>query len=267
MNQIDTFDGLAIYALRQEDCDTSILWLHGYTMDASIWSHIWSCMPYFNHYAIDLPSHGRSRFFTKDEDLSDLAKIVLKIIIKYDIKHIVGMSFGGIIALETAIEGVGLIDTLTCCSTGLAGGELDKPSQECNIKLNSVYIKKGVGPWMKEIWMSDEHNIFKGVKKYPKIYNSLSLVIAKHSWKELEDNSMEIFLQKKQVETKLNKIRSRTVIMVGEEDMKAFKRIAEIVRRSIPFAQRIHLPKIGHLGLLESPTATAEIIYNNVCSN
>jgi len=55
-------------------------------------------------------------------------------------------------------------------------------------------------------------------------------------------------------------IRSRTTVVVGEEDMEAFKRCAQLIRRALPSANRIYMAGGGHLSILEEPSQGAQIL-------
>ena len=56
-----------------------ILWLHGYTLDGSIWETLLSGLPEMDHLAPDLPGHGKSRPFCIDDTLDALAQSVLEL--------------------------------------------------------------------------------------------------------------------------------------------------------------------------------------------
>jgi pimeloyl-ACP methyl ester carboxylesterase len=37
-----------------------VLWIHGYSIDSTTWAELWSLLPGWSHYGIDLPDHGAS---------------------------------------------------------------------------------------------------------------------------------------------------------------------------------------------------------------
>jgi pimeloyl-ACP methyl ester carboxylesterase len=58
----------------------------------------------------------------------------------------------------------------------------------------------------------------------------------------------------------LKKLQCPTLVLVGEEDMTAFKRSAELVLRNLPGSRRIYLAATGHLSLLERPAVIAPLL-------
>src|SRR4029077_8416311 len=38
----------------------TVLWIHGYTLDSSLWADLWQRLPGYRHIGVDLPGHGSS---------------------------------------------------------------------------------------------------------------------------------------------------------------------------------------------------------------
>ena len=83
---------------QEEPVKGRILWIHGYTLDGSIWAEIWERMPEFNHFAPDLPGHGKSRRIAGNDALRDLTDSIIQLANEREVTHLVGISFGGMIA-------------------------------------------------------------------------------------------------------------------------------------------------------------------------
>jgi pimeloyl-ACP methyl ester carboxylesterase len=58
----------------------------------------------------------------------------------------------------------------------------------------------------------------------------------------------------------LRRVKTSLQLFVGEQEMEAFKRSAEMIRRAVPGARRVYLEHTGHLGLLEDPVTCAQRI-------
>jgi pimeloyl-ACP methyl ester carboxylesterase len=56
-----------------------------------------------------------------------------------------------------------------------------------------------------------------------------------------------------QTAAELRGIGAATLVLVGENELPAFRRCAELIRRAIPDCQRVYLPDVGHLCILEDP--------------
>jgi len=237
-----------------------LLWVHGYTLDGSIFAPLWDLLPDYSHYALDLPGHGQTPALQHGWRLPEVARIVGELATGLDAHHLVGLSFGGMIALQAAMDFPSVFKTLCLSSPALAGGPQDPEAGECNLDLIDMARTRGVGPWLGERWMSCPPRIFAGLSRYPERLESIRQLVGRHAWSELLDESMAAVSTDHQTEAMLRRVTADTVIFVGEEDMEAFKRCAELIRRSIKHCRRIYVPAAGHLALLEEPeTTSAEI--------
>jgi 2-succinyl-6-hydroxy-2,4-cyclohexadiene-1-carboxylate synthase len=251
-------NGLAVYA--SPAAEETVLWIHGYTLDSTIWNGLWTALPGWRHIAVDLAGHGRSRPLRKDDTLSTLGLTLVQIAEYYEVRHFVGMSFGAMVALQAAIESPRSFASLTLGSPALAGGPTDTDAATKHLRLCNMRRERGVGPWLGELWMQWPPDIFKGASRHPPLWNALIEVVGRHSWSELESNQMDQLTRGSQL-PHLAAVTCPTLILVGEEDMAAFKRCAELIQRAVPICTRIYLPSTGHLGLLESTFTVAPILH------
>jgi 2-succinyl-6-hydroxy-2,4-cyclohexadiene-1-carboxylate synthase len=241
----------------------TVLWIHGYTLNGSIWKQLVEELPQWNHIAVDLPGHGKSRLLTLNDDLLTVSDDVRDIANKFNVSHIVGLSFGGIIAIQVANLLGTQLKSLVLAASGLGGGPTDVDATERNMELIDLYNKRGDGPWMTDLWLSSPPDIFKGVKKHPELYDSIKQQIENHSWEELNNASMQKICQYSQINKELKGISATTLLLVGEEDMTVFKRTSQLIMRSIKNCKRCYLADAGHLCLLEQPKTSADLIQRH----
>lgn len=251
-------DGLAARIVY--DDGESVLWLHGYTFDSSIWGPLWENLPGWRHIGLDLPGHGASEPLRPRESLSELGQRIGAFATQQAVQHIIGLSLGGMIALQVAIEYPEAFRTLILCSPPLGGGPQDPHAKTRNLELTRLYRERGAGPWMTALWMSWPPDIFKGAATHPVLWSQLQTLVDRHSWAELADSRMQGLTMYPQQMQELGRIRAATLVLVGEEDMPAFKRCAELLRRAIPGCQRIYWPGAGHLSLLEMSPSVSPLI-------
>lgn len=237
-----------------------VLWIHGYTLDSGIWEDLWSRLPDWFHIGLDLSGHGSSAPLDTEEDLPSMARRIGEIARSVGARHLVGISFGGMIALQVAVEFPDMFTTLTLGSPALGGGPQDKHAQARNVELMRMYNERGSGPWLTELWMKSPPGIFSGASRHPELWERLRSVIDRHPWTELGEPVMQRLNHHSQSENDLARIRSSALVLIGDDDMAAFKRSAEIIRRSVPTCRRIHIPETGHLSILERPGVAAEIL-------
>lgn len=237
-----------------------LLWVHGYTLDGTIWGTLWRLMPEFAHIALDLPGHGRSRPLAEDETLASMAEDLLAVADAERATDLVGMSFGGMCALEAAIRAPGRFRSVILASPGLAGGPLDEEAATCNQELMALARERGIGPWLAARWMSVPPRIFAGVPRGSALFRELEAVVLRHAWWGLLTPAYAGFQQTPQSPLRIARIGSPVTLLLGEEDMPAFLRAGELIRRSAPQAVRRMVPGACHLCLLERPETCAGLI-------
>jgi pimeloyl-ACP methyl ester carboxylesterase len=249
LKRTDVFGDLASSS-RPSDGER-VLWIHGYTMDSRIWDELWSYLPNWHHVAIDLPGHGRSPPLAAGTDLSDLGRLVGRFAVEQDIQHVVGLSFGGMIALQVTIEYPDAFASLVLGAPALGGGPQDRHAQARNLELMRMYSTRSVGPWLRDLWMTSPPNIFAGASKHPELWHRLRDIVGEHRWSELADSRMRALTSYCQSLNDLRRVTAAALILIGDEDAEAFKRSAELIRRHIPTCRRVYLEQTGHLTLLE----------------
>jgi len=242
----------------------AVMWLHGYTLDAGIWDELWALLPGWTHVGVDLPGHGRSEPFARGETLAGLGERLARFALAHDVRHVAGLSFGGMVALAMAIARPRGFSSLVLASPALAGGPEEDSAQARNIELERLYRARGPGAWMTERWMTSPPDIFRGAAAHSELWARLRATVERHSWSELRDMEMQGLARDPQRPQDLERIEARTLVLVGEDDMPAFKRIAELVRRSIPGCERVRVAGAGHLCLLETPEEAAPLIRRHL---
>lgn len=239
----------------------AVLWIHGYTLDSSIWTDLWARLPGWQHIGLDLPGHGASPWLTLSQDLPTLARRIAAIAARLGARRLVGMSFGGMIALEVAAQAPDMFAALVLASPGLGGGPQDPHAQTRNLELMRRFQAGATAEELADLWMAAPPDIFRGAARQPELWRRLRDVITCHEWQELRGPTMGLLTGCPQGQKHLQGIQAATLLLLGDEDMDAFKRSAELIRRAIPRCRRHYLEGLGHLCLLEGPERTAALIH------
>lgn len=232
-----------------------VLWIHGYTMDGSIWGELWSTLPDWHHVAVDLPGHGDGRPLERGERLADWAATLNGLMVDERIEHVVALSFGTLLAIEAAVRLDFTARSLVLAAPTFVGGPQDADAQTRNLELKRCYDARGPGPWLAELWMLSPPPIFDGARRRPELFQALCDVVLRHRWTELGNGAIQSLAEGSQVAS-IGRVRAKTLLLVGEDDMACFKRTAEIIRRTLR-CRRTYMPDAGHLPLLEQPEAAA----------
>ena len=237
-----------------------VLWIHGYTLDSSIWAPLWARLPGWTHVGVDLPDHGASPPLDPGADLVAVARSIADAALARDVRHVIGLSFGSMAALEVVAQRSGAFASLVLAAPALGGGPQDAHAQTRNLELRRLYQERGPGPWLRELWMRWPPDIFKAAARNDPLFATLRATVDRHQWRELGDGSMQRLATHPQRVATLHGIGAATLLVVGEEDMEAFKRSAELIRRAIPVCRRVYLRGRGHLSLLEAPDEVAPLL-------
>ena len=239
-----------------------ILWIHGYTLNSTVWRDLWQKLPGYTHVGVDLPGHGVSRPLNHYDSLARLASSLARVAREHDIRNLVGMSFGGMVALQLAMEHP--FASLVLASPALAGGPEDKHAQTRNLKLMCAFRDSCQREALRKIWMRSPPDIFKGASKHPILWERLAGIIDQHSWNELNGGEgMMAFTRTPQTAFDLRQISAATLILVGDDDMSAFKRTAELIRRNVRRCETMYVENAGHLSLLESSDMVLPSLLNH----
>ena len=250
-------DGLAGWVRGEGE---TVVWLHGYTMDSTLWGDLWNLLPRFRHVGIDLPGHGASRRMRPGEPLDAVAQLVLDVCDSVDAHRLAGLSLGSLVALQAAIMSSRTIERLVLAAPTTGGMAVEASAQKKNIELLRTYRATGPGQALAQLWLRSPPDIFKATERLPALHQAISGVVGKHAWHELETGGMRGWADFIQPETSIRGIAAQTLILVGDDDMPGFRRNAHVLSRLIPVAKREYLPGLGHLPLLEAPQACAPLL-------
>ena len=259
---VELGDGIA--ATVRTGTGETVLWFHGYTMNASIWGELWELLPGWSHVGVDLPGHGASRPIRSGEDLPALARTIGALALDLGVRHLVALSFGTILAVQTAIEHPGSFASLVLGAPALGGGPQDTLVARRYMELSLAHRMLGPGPELTALWMKSPPDVFKGAEARPDLWARLSAVIGEHGWTELADGAMQPLAGHPQQAAELAHVEAATLLLVGEDDLEMSKAVADLLSRVLPTCERVDLPALGHLCLIEAPEVAAGLVARHL---
>lgn len=244
-----------------------VLWVHGYTMHGGVWAPLWDELAGWHHVAVDLPGHGKSRPFEAGDTLPALAGELADGARAEGIDHVVAVSFGTMIALQMAVERPQAFRSVVLCAPGLAGAPTDDDVAARYEEMRRRYRTEGPGPRLTNLWMRHPPDVFAGAAQVPELWNRLRTMIDTHRWAELRDGHLFRVVLHRQEDEPLETVGAAVHLVVGEHEMPAFVRCADVLERRLPDASRSVVAGAGHLALLEQPAATAPIVRRFVTNH
>jgi pimeloyl-ACP methyl ester carboxylesterase len=239
-----------------------VFWLHGYTLDSSSWGPMWSRLPHWHHIGSDFPGHGASPPADPSLNLQSLGRMLGEYCLSEGVRHVVGLSFGTVTALQIALEFPREFASITLAAPAIAGGPQDPSVQRAYMDLFISYQKGARGKDLRELWMACD--AWNGVDTVLGLADSLGGVVDKHQWHELSAFSMRKLFEPAQVDSPMNTIESPVLVLVGDGEMAAFVACADQLEREVPNCARKVLPATGHLCLLQSPDIAAPLIAEHL---
>ena len=258
------FDGIS--GRVQDGPGDKVLWLHGYTLDSSVWGELWRRLPGWKHIGIDFPGHGGSEPITQAGRLPELAKRIGQYCVEEDIRRIVALSFGTITAIQINIEFPQHFDSVCLGAPSLAGGPEDPEVDQLYSQLYRIYYESGVGPKLREHWLGCK--VWDGTEQFPGMREAIETLVEKHPWEELGAYSTMINLtQPPQLESHLQPIEASTLVVIGEHEMPPFKECTRILSETMQNCRVNVLQGAGHLCMLQCPAESAELIDQHLRSD
>jgi len=253
----DTWDGLAVH---RHGVGPGVLWLHGYTMSSRVWRPLWERLPGWRHIGLDLPGHGASRDLSPTEDLASLADTVVAAARDEKVQHVVGLSFGTVLAAETAIRHPDAFASWVLAAPALARMPHGPAVAQRYRDLLTHYAEHGAGPHLTELWLSSPPAIFAGAAARPEVMRGLRAVVDEHRWSELATGGMAPLVSRTQAPRELGGVAGRLTVIIGERDLLEHRACARSLSQQVAGVTVHVLPGCGHLPLLEEPALVAPLL-------
>lgn len=244
----------------REGAGESVLWVHGYTIDSSLWDELWAGLPQYCHIGIDMPGHGLSPPLQPGTSLVELGEALALAALDNGVRHVVGLSLGSMIALQVALSRPQGFASLCVGAPAVAGGPADEGVGRRYTEMAQLFFTAGPGQWMRELWMRPPPDLFRYAHNRPLLWEKLCAVIDRHSWGEFRGCGVARMATERQPFQSFSTLGCRTLVLVGEYEFPAFQETARQLQQHIPDCRLVNLSGVGHLCMLEEPDLSAELI-------
>jgi len=218
----------------------AVVLIHGGLVDSRLWDD--QMVPFSKHYRVvryDLRAFGKSASTTEPfshiEDLRALLDFL-----KIDRATLVGLSLGGIIAADFALEYPEKISSLVLVGAGLRG-DPQPPDKEAIAAYAAA--SRGAEAFV-NVTMSSA--LYAAVRPGSSVYSRLRQMML-DNFKALP-TFVPGFLKYPQKTTyeRLNDINKPTLVIIGSEDSQALKNVANTLATKIPGATKVIIPGSSH---------------------
>ena len=240
----------------------TLVFLHGFLEDSSMWENILSIFNNYNIITLDLPGHGKSSVFSDNTSMYDMALVVNGILEfeSIDSISIIGHSMGGYVALELSqIFKGNLKNIILYHSSVFADSELKKEDRlrAVNaVKFNhSLFIKSAIP------------NLFSDSSKtdFADQINKLT-TIALNTPKGGVTSSLLGMRERKDFSSSLSDIKSKIILLAGDNDpiMPLIKVQNHFGLDNLIFEI---IKDVGHMSYIENPDLAKNILYKHISNN
>lgn len=232
--------------------------IHGNTLDVRMWEdQIEAFAAKYQVIRYDMRGFGRSALPTTESyrPADDLQALLSFLGVAH--AHILGLSRGGVVAIDFALAYPDMIDTLIAVDTALR----EFPWQafgELTAAVRSAAATSGIEA-ARECWQSGA--LFAAALEQPRIAARLAEMVADYSgWHWL--NQEPVRLLEPPPTEQLHTIGAPTLVIVGERDMPEFHAIADLVHQRVPQASKVVMPGVGHMSNMEDPARFNRLVLD-----
>jgi 3-oxoadipate enol-lactonase len=265
MPHVDT-NGIATY---YEDTGhgLAVVLVHGHSADLRLWDLQLPALVDAGYRVIryDVRGHGRSsappRGYTWENYALDLRDLLDGIGVAR--AHVVGLSMGGGIALQFALDFPQRVSSLALVDSALPGFDYSAEFAEAIEELVAAVRAEGPRAAFERLWLT--HPLFDGVRRFPERFELIRTMALAYSAADYLDETPYTPPARQAVD-RLAELRAPTLALVGELDIPDFQIIAEVLAGNIASARLQVIADSGHVPPLEQPDAFNRALLGWVAS-
>ena len=238
-----------------------VLLIHGMGLDCRMWNDQFSELA--KHYHViryDLRGFGKSSLPSSESYSHHLDLFFLLNHLDISNVSLIGLSMGGRIATDFALTCPQMVSELILVDAVIHGYSF----KTFSLAEVVATAKEAGAAAAKRVYLKND--LFRTTIEKPAVAAMLSQIVSSYSgWHWLNENPWTP-LSPPSIQ-QLDKIKARTLILVGEEDLPDFQSMADILKENIPHSQKLIIPNAGHMCNMENPGAFNNIVLSFLSSS
>jgi 3-oxoadipate enol-lactonase len=236
----------------------AVVFIHGFGLDQRMWDAQWAELAArFRVVRYDCRGFGASGPFDPAVPYTHAADLVALLDhLRISEAALVGLSFGGQVALKAALFAPDRVRALVLLDSVLDGVPWDDQSMAGLAEVSSQVKADGVAGG-REAWLA--HPLFAAARRRPDLLARLSAMVADfpgQHWLGLDPHLPD---SRPPIEL-LEQLTMPALVVAGEQDVPGFLAMSEILAQRLPAAEHVLVPGAGHMVNMEQPGAVNAII-------
>jgi 3-oxoadipate enol-lactonase len=228
--------------------------IHGHSADLRLW-HLQAPALVDAGYRViryDVRGHGRSTAPPSSYTWQNYALDLRDLLDRIDLAraHVVGLSMGGGIALQFALDFPERVSSLVLADSALPGFDYSPEFADAIEELVAAVRTEGSRAAFERLWLT--HPLFDGVRRFPERFELIRTMALEYAGRDYLDETRYTPPERQAVD-RLAELQAPTLVLVGELDVPDFQIIAEVLAGNIAGARLQVIADAGHIPALEQP--------------
>jgi 3-oxoadipate enol-lactonase len=250
-----------------------VVLIHGYGADLRLWDAQVEPLREagFRVIRFDVRGHGRSMIapdgYTFENYAADLRDLLDRLNIERPATeslevgavHLAGLSMGGGIALQFALDYPDRVLSLTLVDPALPGFTYGDETTTHIQRFMDAVRSHGPRDAVDQVWL--EHPFFDGVRRAPAQFAAVRDILLDFQAPDMRDGARPAEYRP-DIAGRLGEISAPTLVIAGENDVADFRLIADVLAENIRGARLTIIPDCWHLPPVEKPEEFNRILVS-----
>jgi len=250
-----------------------VVLIHGYGADLRLWDAQVSPLKEagFRVIRYDVRGHGRSMIapdgYTFESYAADLHDLLDRLNVErpatesleVEAIHAVGLSMGGGIGLQFALDYPGRVLSLTLVDSALPGFTYGDETTAHIQNFMEAVRSEGAHEAIDRVWL--QHPFFDGVRRDPERFAGVQEILLGFQAPDMREGARPADYRP-DIARRLTEIKAPTLVVAGENDVPDFRLIADVLAENIADARLTVIPDCWHLPPVEKPEEFNELLIS-----
>lgn len=229
-----------------------VILIHGNLVDASWWDDQFQALAAdFRVFRYDLRGYGRSTMpdepYAHHEDVLGLMDAL-----ELPSAHLVGASLGAAVALDVALTAPRRVESMVLVPGGFPGIEWSDELAASFAPLTDALAAGNLDAARDAIWSATP---MLPAARSPEVRRRLDPMFTSYSWRHFVEGAPEQRWVDPPSGSRLAEVQAPTLVIVGDNEVPDFQRLADLVQQQMPNAERVTVPGASHVVNFERPDA------------